>query len=137
MPVDTEQRHGWLNSLRMLKRRLAPTLKLPIWSYRLFDQWLDYEPVETEWVRKVVKPGMVCYDLGAHWGYYTHLLSQLTGPSGKVFAFEPDPDNRLKLEKRVAGLGNVTIVPVAVGDRVGEISVVQSDKNDAQSKTRQ
>jgi FkbM family methyltransferase len=136
MAIDVKHRLGWFNSLRMLKRRFAPTLNLPHWMYAVTAPYLDYEPVETEWVRSVVKPGMVCYDLGAHWGYYTCLLSELVGPSGKVYAFEPDPDNRLKLEGRVSGLSNVTVLALAVGDKVGQIHVVHDSVNDAGSKTR-
>jgi FkbM family methyltransferase len=119
----------------MLKRKFAPRLNLPGWTYSMFDQWLDYEPVETEWVKSVVKPGMICYDCGAHFGHYSALLSKLVGPTGKVYAFEPDPDNRAKLESKVAKLGNVTILGVAIGDTIGEVRLIRNGQ-DAQSKVR-
>lgn len=37
----------------------------------------------------VVKPGHVCLDIGANYAYYSQRFSQLVGPSGIVYAFEP------------------------------------------------
>lgn len=37
-----------------------------------------------------VKPGMVCVDAGAHCGYFTMLLADLTGDGGEVIAVEPN-----------------------------------------------
>src|ERR1700692_1299441 len=48
-----------------------------------------YEPELARALEQVVKPGMTCFDCGANAGYFTLLLSKLTGPTGKVYAFEP------------------------------------------------
>jgi len=37
--------------------------------------------------------GDVVWDAGAHAGASSYFLAQLVGPSGKVYAFEPDDDN--------------------------------------------
>jgi len=61
------------------------------------------------WVTRVmadlVKPGMVCVDVGAHLGYYTLLMADLAGPGGRVHAFEPNPDlcRRLTRSVRING----------------------------------
>jgi FkbM family methyltransferase len=47
---------------------------------------------EAELLEKLVTPGMQILDVGANVGLYTLLLSRLTGPAGKVLAFEPDPN---------------------------------------------
>jgi FkbM family methyltransferase len=39
---------------------------------------------------KRIKPGWRCVDVGASWGYYTLLLSDLVGPHGRVVALEPN-----------------------------------------------
>ena len=43
----------------------------------------------TEWMIKNIKPGWVCLDIGSNNGYFTDIMSRLSGPSGEVCAFEP------------------------------------------------
>jgi FkbM family methyltransferase len=38
-----------------------------------------------------LKPGMRVVDVGANVGYYTMLFADLVGPTGKVWAYEPNP----------------------------------------------
>ena len=42
---------------------------------------------------EIVQPGAVVWDVGAHIGFFTLLLSRLVGSSGVVHAFEPWPAN--------------------------------------------
>ena len=65
-----------------------------------------------------VKDGDNVIDLGANIGYFTLILAKLVGPTGKVFAFEPDPRNLALLKKNVEynNYKNVIIVPKAVSD---------------------
>lgn len=39
------------------------------------------------------QPGDVVWDAGAHAGASSYFLAQMVGPSGKVYAFEPDQNN--------------------------------------------
>lgn len=48
-----------------------------------------------------IKPGSVVYDVGANRGQMALYFSRLVGPSGKVFSFEPAPDNFALLEKNL------------------------------------
>lgn len=48
-----------------------------------------YEAPFAEAMVARVQPGWVCFDVGAHLGYYSLLLAKLTGPQGQVHAFEP------------------------------------------------
>ena len=47
----------------------------------------EYEDVY--FLKKIIRPGDYCADIGAHLGYFTIELSRLAGDSGKVFAVEP------------------------------------------------
>lgn len=64
---------------------------------------------------------MVCYDIGAHSGFYTLLFSRLTGHSGFVYAFEPLPINLSYLKKHIElnNITNVEIIPCAVSEKSG------------------
>jgi FkbM family methyltransferase len=39
------------------------------------------------------QPGDVVWDAGAHAGATTYFLAQMVGPSGRIYAFEPDQNN--------------------------------------------
>jgi FkbM family methyltransferase len=62
----------------------------------------------------------VVFDIGAHAGQYAKLLSRLV-PRGQVFAFEPGSYARsiLRVALYVNRCRNVTIVPLALGEREG------------------
>jgi FkbM family methyltransferase len=81
----------------------------------------SYEPEQTCMFEKLIKPGNVVFDVGAHAGYYTLLSSVLVGPEGKVIAFEPNPDNYHHLDKHVKinRAENVALIECAVGDENG------------------
>lgn len=73
----------------------------------------EAEKKEQELCRGVIKPGQIVFDVGAHVGNYTRLFSELVGPSGHVYAFEPTHlvFNKLKMN---AGLSNITLINQAV-----------------------
>ena len=64
------------------------------------------------------------YDVGAHYGYYTLLASVLSGPAGKVLAFEPSPANfrRLQTHLRINRCANVTLIETALSNATGRAS---------------
>src|SRR5262249_9077095 len=39
-----------------------------------------------------LRPGMIFYDIGANIGFFSLLAARLVGPSGRVVAFEADPE---------------------------------------------
>jgi len=63
-----------------------------------------------------IRPGDTVWDVGANVGFYSKKFSDIAGSSGKVFAYEPSPANLQRLNEAVASLGNVTVVPVALGE---------------------
>jgi FkbM family methyltransferase len=82
----------------------------------------SYEAAKQRKVIELVRPGMVCWDVGANVGIYTLLLAELVGARGRVFAFEPVARNVELLQRHVEmnGYGNVRIFPSALGDFDGE-----------------
>jgi FkbM family methyltransferase len=90
-----------------------------------------FEPFETELLLNEVRPGDTVLDVGAHIGYYTLLFARRVGPTGRVFAFEPDPANFALLRQNVAlnGYHNVVLCPLAVSDRPGPARLFHSPDN--------
>lgn len=61
-----------------------------------------WEPYETSLVLSLLQPGDVFVDVGANIGYFSVLAASVIGECGKVFAFEPDPDNFRLLQANAA-----------------------------------
>jgi FkbM family methyltransferase len=68
-----------------------------------------------------VRPGAICFDVGAAYGMYTFPLSRLAGPAGQVHSFEPLPVPYRILEagRRATGARNVRLTNAAVGSSMG------------------
>ena len=83
--------------LGKLSSGLLRSLPEPVsnWLRLVRVVWLrkEYEPELTDVIRHVVRPGWVCVDVGANIGVITRLLAELTGPNGRVIAFEAFPPN--------------------------------------------
>lgn len=79
-------------------------------SHLLLDGY--WEMWTTEVIARRARPGMVAADIGANLGYFTMLLADLVGPSGKVHAFEPNPAlaDRLRRSLSVNGFDRRTVV---------------------------
>jgi FkbM family methyltransferase len=60
-----------------------------------------YEQESVNLIKKIVKPGMTCIDAGANTGFYSVIMGANVGKSGKVYAFEPMPENYEMLVKNV------------------------------------
>lgn len=80
------------------------------------------EPGVIYFISQRLRPGDVFLDIGAWIGIYSLLASRLVGPSGQVYAFEPDPIARSNLEEnvRLNEAWNVKIVPLGLSDFEGE-----------------
>lgn len=66
--------------------------------------------------------------MGAPFGFWALVLSRLCGDTGKVFAFEPSPVNRARLEKNLAinSIKNVEVVPLALSDTTGTAALSEA-----------
>ena len=60
----------------------------------------EYEPEMTAAVRRFVRPGWVCADVGAHTGHFSRIMAELAGPTGLVVAFEPLPANVATIQRQ-------------------------------------
>lgn len=80
-----------------------------------------YENDEIRFLASVVRPGMTILDIGANIGLYTALLGKATGPAGRVYAFEPDPESLSFLRKTIAAnqFSHVEVVPTAAAAQTG------------------
>lgn len=84
-----------------------------------------FEPAETELVKRIVRPGDVVVDVGAHIGYFTVLFARLAGDQGRVYAFEPNPETVALLRRNIAEnrLRNVIAENKAASDRDGVVNL--------------
>ena len=75
-----------------------------------------YEAEVQEALVRLLGPGAVMWDVGAHIGFLTALASRTVGPGGQVAAFEPLPANLSRLRRTIElnALTNVIVRPLAV-----------------------
>lgn len=80
-----------------------------------------YEAETVKLIQKLLAPGMVFFDVGAHIGQYTLVASQAVGATGQVHSFEPDPDTYKWLQRnaRLNRLNNVQLTPMALSNESG------------------
>jgi FkbM family methyltransferase len=123
----------------MLARRLKSLQALPIqiagWppiyvDLRLINShyWFlgtpfAHSPIEIDEqivMRRFVSEGDVVFDIGANLGVHTALLAQLSGPSGRIFAFEPNPELHPTLALTIEGMQNATLCRYALSDEDGQ-----------------
>lgn len=85
-----------------------------------------YELETARLIKRLLRPGDHFVDGGANIGYFTLLAAQRVGPHGRVDAFEPQPENRARLEAnlRVNALSDgVRLHAQALADRAGEAAL--------------
>jgi len=78
---------------------------------------LGKEYQDVYFLKKIIRSGDYCVDIGAHLGYFTIELSRLTGPNGKVVAIEPMSPFHNTLARLIQkkNAKNVTLYQVALG----------------------
>lgn len=88
-----------------------------------------YEKHELDFVKNTLKPGQTFYDIGANFGLYAVLASQIVGPQGHVFAFEPAPETFKNLKTNTSALQNVSCFQCAVGSKDGTLDLYFDSRN--------
>lgn len=88
------------------------------------------EPRCTEFIKKFIKQGEICIDIGANIGYYALLEAKLVGTKGKVYAIEPVQSNFELLEKniKINDYDNIETYRLAIGpkNKIGFINLSDS-----------
>jgi len=77
----------------------------------------------TQAVVRLLQPGWNCVDIGANCGYYSLLMADAVGPSGRILAAEPNPRlaTLLRQSLDLNGFRNhATVSQTAVADTNGE-----------------
>jgi len=86
--------HVMVNGFKMY---VDPTDALELKSKKIFEKF------ETELVKQEIHDGDTVLDIGANIGYFSLIFSKIVGNNGRVYAFEPDPNN-FKILKKILKL---------------------------------
>lgn len=87
----------------------------------------------SDWIRRAVGVGDTVIDGGANMGGFTKAAAETVGPTGKVFAVEPDPrcaDTLRAIEKQYP---QVVFVPAALVAQAGAVILQQAVKSEQSS----
>lgn len=113
---------GQLIFVDPLDEQLTPSIV----AYGLWEIWIERV------IRRLLKPGDRVIEVGANVGYYTLIMGALIGPSGRLDAFEANPQ-MARLLRRSASCsgrgGSVTVHEQIVADRSGVMQLYVSDRN--------
>jgi len=91
--------------------------------YRAYRYRLRVDPAELRFVCSHLQPGQAAVDIGCHKGAYTYWMRRCVGPSGAVFAFEPQPKQVAYLRGAFSAMryDNVSLIPMAVSNACGKL----------------
>ncbi len=91
----------------------------------------DYETHVRLAITERLPEGGTFVDIGANVGCLTLLAAKLVGPTGGVFAIEPNPANLQRLYAGIAlnGFQNIRVIPHAASDRREILSLSQGTSN--------
>ena len=75
-------------------------------------------------LRAMLSAGVAFYDVGANVGFFTIIAARLLGPAGRIFCFEPLPENyrQIRHNAMLNSFTNIEIIGTALGSFDGEAS---------------
>jgi FkbM family methyltransferase len=87
-----------------------------------------WEPEVWQAISSGLPDGGVFFDVGAHIGYDSLKAATVVGETGRVVAFEPNPNTITQLRSNVAASGarNVVVQPIACTDRETTLTLFDS-----------
>lgn len=85
----------------------------------------DYEPYLKIHYKKLIKPGDTVLDVGANIGFHSLYFAELTGPTGKVFSFEPIQVNYDAFKHNLSLNNFIQIIPqqIALGNENNTLAI--------------
>lgn len=86
-----------------------------------------YEPHVMRALRGILRAGDVFLDLGAHIGYHSYFAAGLVGSSGRVFAFEADPANFVRLKRNLESFPYAYAEECAIWSHEGKLIFARSE----------
>jgi FkbM family methyltransferase len=114
---------------------LTHTKLLRLFHHR-YGMTPDYEFILECDYRRLICPGDTVFDIGAHVGRHTRTFSEIVGPRGNVWAFEPLPLQFSTLEALNLG-PQVKLFNAAVSDQPGRSCFVHARGTPSESGLRQ
>lgn len=90
-----------------------------------FELYGEFSEDEARLFDQVVRPGDVVMDIGANIGAHTLVMAQRVGPTGRVYAFEPQRVvfQTLCANMALNSISNAVCMQVALGDEPGKVMV--------------
>ena len=93
----------------------VPSFRFEI--HKKFDQFISFtlardkvwEPFESSVFLGLLRAGDFVVDIGANIGWYSVLAARIVGATGRVWSYEPDPENYDILNRNVNRCGSGTI----------------------------
>jgi FkbM family methyltransferase len=85
----------------------------------------EYDKTVADYFKFKIKPGDICVSIGSNMGIYPLQFANWTGPSGRVYAFEPNPQAISIMKKHIAlnGYSNcISVYEKAVSNSLGKAS---------------
>lgn len=78
---------------------------------------------------QIIRPGFICLDIGANFGYFSILMSELAGETGRTLVLEPNPRIAELLRATSFVNGNhFEVLQMAMSDKKGEAVLTITDR---------
>jgi FkbM family methyltransferase len=106
---------------RLVKINIPLNKKILI-PYEIKGVFHDFEKLSVKYFIKYLRHGDCFIDIGASFGFYSVLGSNLVGKKGKVIAFEPSLQSLKILKQNTSKLKNIKIVEKASSNRTKKIA---------------
>ena len=105
--------------------------------YRAWRYRYKVEKSEIAFLRKNLSSGQTAVDIGAHKGAFTYWMQNAVGRSGRVIAFEPQPElaNHLEQVKHHFGYAQVTVVNSGLSSAPGTMTLFRPGRDPSPGAT--